>query len=86
MILDLSNKFSEYLLKAPVEVQTKAIEVLLNLYKTENISQITTTTLLGFPYIHKIEIENYSFCFYAGKDKLEILGLVEQGTEMILLV
>lgn len=64
MNLDINSKFKVQFLNSPIEIQKKAIELLQLIQKSENINHLNSSALVGFPYIHKIVIEGYSFCFY----------------------
>ncbi|MDX2190901.1 MAG: hypothetical protein SFY32_13665 [Bacteroidota bacterium] len=85
MKLNTSNRFISYLSITPIETQKKVIEVVEIMKGIKQINELKTQTLVGFPFIHVIQIENYSLCFSLSKDEIELLGIVESGKELPLI-
>lgn len=70
MKLIVSSEFEQYYAQVPNHIKKKVSEKIQEMEFQSTLEGLNAMSLVGFPYIYKIEIENYSFCFYQSKNHI----------------
>lgn len=86
MKLNVTNRFIEQNSKLPFHIQFKVLEILKEIQESESINNVNSDILVGFPHIHKIKIDNLSLCFDFYGIEVEVLGIVDAGKELTLIL
>ncbi len=82
MNLIASQKFKNNL-KSLTSLEFKKLdEIYFEITMANSISEINSTPLIGFPYLHTIEFGKYVVGIQVKNNEVELAGIVEKGKEM----
>ncbi|TAG57277.1 MAG: hypothetical protein EAZ27_03215 [Cytophagales bacterium] len=84
MNVNATAKFIEQANKQTIENQIKIKEIINRMYLAKNIFEIEHESLVGYPYLYKVNLGIFSICFEITKCEIELIGIVPTGNELTL--